>query len=100
MVKVLDLYCGMGGLSLGFVLGLEDAEILGLDIDKYAVETYNYNLNRLNAEAKVQDILRWEPRGEYDIIIAGSPCQPFSTANVKNGAENTPYTLPSLDSSI
>jgi len=90
MVKVLDLYCGMGGLSLGFVLGLEDAEILGLDIDKYAVETYNYNLNRLNAEAKVQDILRWESRGEYDIIIAGSPCQPFSTANVKKRGREHP----------
>ena len=31
MVEVLDLYCGAGGLSLGFALARE-AEILGLEV--------------------------------------------------------------------
>jgi site-specific DNA-cytosine methylase len=34
-IRVLDLYCGMGGLSLGFALALR-AKITGLDIDKWA----------------------------------------------------------------
>jgi len=96
MVRVLDLYCGMGGLSLGFIAGLEDVVVHGLDIDRYAVMTYNYNLKRFNAEARVQDVLVWRPRGDYDIIIGGVPCQPYSTANTKKrGREHPLYpTLP------
>jgi len=79
-IRILDLYCGMGGLSLGFALAIEGAEILGLDIDRDAVTTYNHNLNRFNARAMVQDVLKWEPEGEFDAVIGGSPCQPFSLA--------------------
>jgi site-specific DNA-cytosine methylase len=90
VVRVLDLYCGMGGLSLGFALALKDVEIAGLDIDRDAVDTYNLNLNRLGATAHVQDVLRWEPAGAYDIVIGGSPCAPFSLANSRNPGERHP----------
>lgn len=94
-VRILDLFSGMGGLSLGFALAL-DAEILGLDIDRYAVMTYNYNLNRFGARAEVQDVLAWEPCGEWDIVMGGVPCQPFSLANTKKRGRNHPLypTLP------
>lgn len=61
MVRILDLYCGMGGLSLGFALAIKGVEIHGLDVDARAVATYNFNLNRLGAKADVQDVLTWEP---------------------------------------
>jgi len=92
MVRILDLYCGMGGLSLGFVLALKDAEILGMDIDRYAVATYNHNLGGFGCRAEVQDILKWKPSGEYDMVIGGSPCQPFSLACTrKRGKEHPLY---------
>jgi len=90
VVRILDLYCGMGGLSLGFALALRGVEIVGLDIDGDAVETYNLNLNRLGCKAYVQDVIKWEPSGEYDIVVGGSPCQPFSLANAKNPGERHP----------
>jgi DNA (cytosine-5)-methyltransferase 1 len=90
MTHILDLYCGMGGLSLGFALALENAEILGLDIDKDAVATYNLNLSGLGCRAKRQDALTWKPTGEFDIVIGGPPCQPFSHANVTNIGETHP----------
>jgi DNA (cytosine-5)-methyltransferase 1 len=75
----------MGGFSLGFVLALEDTSAYGIDIDRYAVETYNLNLGRFNCRAERADLLVWEPDGkDFDIIIGGSPCQPFSTANRYN----------------
>lgn len=90
MPRILDLYSGMGGLSLGFALALRDAQITGLDIDEDAVATYNLNLSRFGARARVQDVLAWEPSGEYDIIVGGSPCQPFSIANSKNPGTDHP----------
>jgi len=83
MLKFLDLYCGIGGLSFGFAYAFKDAQIFGLDIDEKAVETYNLNLSRFNCKAEVQDVLEWKPEGHYDIIFGGSPCQPFSVANTK-----------------
>jgi len=91
MFKVLDLYCGMGGLSLGFALAIDNVSIRGLDINKNAVDTYNLNLNRFNAHATITDVLEWNPDDEYDVIIGGSPCQPFSTANTKRKGESHPF---------
>lgn len=95
-VRILDLYSGMGGLTLGFLLGLKDVSVIGLDIDKYAIETFNFNLNKFNAKGIVQDVLEWEPKGEYDMIVGGVPCQPYSIANTKKrGREHELYpTLP------
>jgi site-specific DNA-cytosine methylase len=90
MVRILDLYCGMGGLSLGFALALKGAQILGLDIDEDAVATYNLNLGRFGCRAEKRDVLAWEPSGEFDVVVGGSPCQPFSHANVSKIGETHP----------
>jgi len=87
--KVLDLYSGMGGLSIGFILALE-AKTFALDIDNHAVNTYNKNLGKYGGKAIVQDVLTWQPEGKYDIVIGGSPCQPFSIANTKNRGKEHP----------
>jgi len=89
-MRVLDLYCGMGGLSLGLALALDGAEVLGLDVDRPAVETYNLNLSRLGCKATVQDVLEWEPEGGFDLMVGGSPCQPFSLANTLRRGEEHP----------
>lgn len=87
MPKILDLYCGMGGLSLGFALALEELEIIGYDIDGNAVETYNLNLSKFGCESHVMDLLKGKPEGECDVIMGGVPCQPFSIANVSKCGE-------------
>jgi len=89
-VRVLDLFCGMGGLSLGAALALEGAEVHGVDIDPDAVSTYNLNLNGLGCRAEVADLLSWRPSGEYDIVVGGPPCQPFSVANTVRVGEAHP----------
>jgi DNA (cytosine-5)-methyltransferase 1 len=90
MVRVLDLFCGMGGLSLGIALALEDAELHGVDIDLHAVDTYNMNLQRLGCRADRADLLTWLIDGGYDVIVGGPPCQPWSLANTKNVGEKHP----------
>ena len=80
--RLLDLFCGAGGLSCGFER--KNYEVVkAIDFAKYAVETYNYN--RKNKVAEVKDIKEIddsfiETLGEIDGIIGGPPCQGFSTA--------------------
>jgi len=80
--KLLDLFCGAGGLSLGFERNNFEVE-LAIDNALYAIKTYNYN--RKKKIAKQIDIKSITPEffdyiGEIDGIIGGPPCQGFSTA--------------------
>jgi len=79
-IRILDLFSGMGGLSLGFALAMEGAEVVGYDRDGMAVETYNLNLSRFGCKAYVKDLLKSAPGGEFDVVVGGPPCQPFSVA--------------------
>lgn len=83
-LSALDLYCGCGGLSLGF----EKAgfEILaGIDNDNDSLETYLKNgisplaLNLDLSDPAWMDILETHlGKKKPDVVIAGPPCQGFS----------------------
>ena len=80
--SLLDLFCGAGGLSLGF----EKAGFTvkkAIDFDKWAIETYNFNREEKVGVVKDvtsvdQDFI--ESLGHIDGIIGGPPCQGFSTS--------------------
>ena len=80
--KIIDLFCGCGGLSLGFEkAGFEP--ILAIDLWKDAIETYNHN--RTNKVAKCIEIQKISNedleklKKECVGVIGGPPCQGFST---------------------
>lgn len=81
-MKAVDLFCGCGGLSLGFKqAGIEI--LAGLDNWKPAIEVYRANFNHPVIEQDLRDegatikiIKNFSP----DMIIGGSPCQDFSSA--------------------
>ena len=85
--KVLDLFCGCGGISLGFKLA--GCEIFGgIDVNQDAVNTFQHNFP--NSQAKCIDLSTinndeipniFENIQDVDIIIGGPPCQGFSAAN-------------------
>ena len=82
---VLDLFCGCGGLSLGFEKAGYDV-LLGIDIWKDALETYKFNHH--NSNVLCADMSSVEGVGvssfldgkKVDVIIGGPPCQGFSIA--------------------
>lgn len=97
--QFVDLFCGAGGLALGFIWA-GWTPIIGNDIDNYAVETHKRNLS---GEAIVGDINSQEvhdaivdaaiaARKENPnlplFVLGGPPCQGFSTANTRRGAED------------
>ena len=88
-LKMVDLFCGAGGLSLGFT---QEGFItcLANDIQDVCVDTYAHNhpetpRNRIilgDIKEKVVDHVEELLEGEHvDIIVGGPPCQGFSMAN-------------------
>lgn len=83
--SVLDLFCGCGGLSQGF-LDAGFNVVLGIDNWKDAVETYKFN--HKNSDAICADLSTLSPEevktringSKIDVIIGGPPCQGFSIA--------------------
>ena len=79
MPSYLSLFCGCGGLDLGFQMAGYDCE-QAYDIDHTAVESYNYNIG--GSRARVADLRRDSLPSAIsrpDVIVAGPPCQGFST---------------------
>ena len=83
-MKIIDLFCGIGGLSLGFEqAGFEVCAAVDMWAD--AVKTYNHN-----RKEKVAKVISVEDFNEKELssiiatekitgIIGGPPCQGFST---------------------
>jgi len=82
MLKVVDLFCGCGGFSLGF-------DYAGFRIiyalDSWGIACESYQTNFPDVEVVCEDALNLSPRDipDADIIIGGPPCQEFSVANLK-----------------
>ena len=82
---VLDLFCGCGGLSLGFEQAGYNV-LLGIDMWKDALETFKFN--HKNSDVLCADLANLSPEEvdmkishqAVDVIIGGPPCQGFSIA--------------------
>jgi DNA (cytosine-5)-methyltransferase 1 len=84
---VLDIFCGAGGMSLGFQNA--GCQILGgIDNNPHAIRTHHRNFPNCKLELDAQDVrnvdfleLPIKP-GEVDILIGGPPCQGFSVVGI------------------
>lgn len=81
-VKVLDLFCGCGGMTNGFDKRFE--VVCGIDVWDKAVESYNSNYDH---EGVCRDLTAYTPKqcdeefihgATIDIIVGGPPCQAYS----------------------
>lgn len=90
--KLIDLFCGAGGLSRGFYEeGFE--VILGIDNDEMALKTFQENHGNtvsMNLDLYKKDSL-YKVKEEFfkhadslDVLIGGPPCQGFSLAGKRD----------------
>ena len=82
--KVLDLFAGCGGLSLGFEA--QGFNVLGYEIDTKAVETYNKNLIGNCVQEKLTAAKTFD--NNFDVVVGGPPCQPFSVGGHQKGLDD------------
>ena len=99
---VASLFSGCGGLDLGFTGGFNyrcqnygrlDTEIVfANDFDPDAHTCYNANPLLINdgVECTLADIRNVDANDipDFDILLAGFPCQPFSNAGNRKGVED------------
>ena len=86
MYKTIDLCAGIGGIRKGFEMTGKCKNVLSAEVDEFAARTYEhlYKENpRHNLMAKTfREEVKKHP---YDILLAGFPCQAFSSAGLKKG---------------
>ncbi len=87
---VIDLFCGCGGLSKGFLDAGYDV-VLGVDNDKPSLETYRQNFTSAvaaeidlfdsNFTKQINNVIN---NRNVDVIVGGPPCQGFSLTGTRN----------------
>jgi len=97
-VRVLDLFSGIGGFSLGLERsGMETVAFCEIDpfcqkvLRKHwpGVPVYNDAKELTNEQLKTDGITA-------DVICGGFPCQPYSVAGFREGASDTRDMLPAM----
>ena len=89
-LRVVDLFSGCGGISLGFKLaGFEIKGMVDFDEDSLlTAKKNNLSKNTLNIDLYKKDwmdeLFDHVPPNEIDIVVGGPPCQGFSLTGPRN----------------
>ena len=96
-IRFIDLFAGIGGIRLGLEqclkeLNIECECVFTSEIKPHAIQVYKENFPNSTiygdiTKIKTQDI------PDFDMLLAGFPCQPFSSAGKQLGFEDTRGTL-------
>ena len=97
-MKIGSLCTGYGGLDLAVETYFNAETIWCAEIDKYASQVIEQRF----AIPNYGDLkkINWAEMPEIDILTAGYPCQPFSTAGNRKGADDSRHLWPYIKEAI
>jgi DNA (cytosine-5)-methyltransferase 1 len=85
--RIVDFFCGAGGLSLGFIQAGFKVDLAN-DYEDVCIETYKFNHPELEDKKIIQgdiriivDDIESYIENNIDVVVGGPPCQGFSSAN-------------------
>jgi DNA (cytosine-5)-methyltransferase 1 len=81
----IDLFAGVGGMRLGFEHAGGEC-VFSSEWDKYSQKTYSANFRELPHGDITQ--ISEEEIPKFDVLLAGFPCQPFSTIGKRQGFDH------------
>lgn len=84
MYKVIDLFAGAGGLSLGFEQTKQFEIKAAVEKNEYAKETYSKYFQGVDMYDDINEVDFTTFNKKYgiiDVVVGGPPCQGFSNAN-------------------
>ena len=87
MLKVCSLFSGIGGIDLGFIqAGFQI--VWANEFDKDAARTYKHNFGSEHICEKDIRNVQIEDIPDFDVLVAGFPCQPFSVLGKQRGFDD------------
>lgn len=97
VVTYIDLFAGLGGIRLGFSNGFKNKGIdtkcvFSSEIKDYAIKVYSKYYGDKDIKGDITQI-GVEDIPDFDYLLAGFPCQPFSSAGVRKGFLDTRGTM-------
>ena len=94
-MKVLDLFSGIGGFSLGLErAGFETVAFC--ELEDYPVSILNKHWPDVPVHRDIRKLDGKQYRGTVRLVCGGFPCQPFSVAGKQAGEEDDRHLWPEM----
>jgi len=88
-LKVLDLFSGIGGFSLGLESTGFFETMAFVEKDEFCQKVLKKNFNNIPIEGDIRNVKG--DRYKADVVTGGFPCQPFSVAGKRKGTDDDRY---------
>jgi DNA (cytosine-5)-methyltransferase 1 len=86
-LKTIDLFAGIGGIRIAFERS-NFKTVFANDIDKFCKKTYDLNFKDTKLDSRDIFQIKSNQLPDFDFLLAGFPCQPFSIAGYREGFDD------------
>ena len=87
MLKCASFFAGVGGIDKGFESAGDFKTVYANEFDSYPVKTFEKNF-KIRVDCRDIHLVKTEEIPDFDVMLAGFPCQAFSIAGLRQGFDD------------